>query len=274
VRIDERQLEQGIVNLVVNARDAMPSGGEVMLSTHKISLAEALERDRAIVPAGDYCLIEVEDTGTGIAPDKINKVFEPFFTTKNVGEGTGLGLSTAYGIIKQMDGFIFVDSTPGEGTRFRIYLPAHVPDGTEVATERASTVDVPRFRDPTGSGVVLLVEDEAPVRAFAARALQMRGYTVLEAESGEVALDILSDEELKVDLFVSDVVMPGLDGPSWVREAYKVRDTASTVFISGYSEVMITDGAEPVPRSSYLAKPFALTDLIDRVKDHMDKYVH
>jgi len=274
VRVDERQLEQVIVNLVVNARDAMPSGGVVSLTTRTADLAEALERDRAIVPPGQYCLIEVRDTGTGISKDKITKVFEPFFTTKKVGEGTGLGLSTAYGIIKQMDGYIFVDSVEGDGSVFTIYLPA--ANDVEIEDDAARRKDEPvqrEFRDPTGRGVVLLVEDEAPVRSFAARALKLRGYTVVEAESGEHALEVLDSGSLQVDLFVSDVVMPGIDGPTWVREAYKDYPDASTIFVSGYSQDQFTDGQPTIPRSSYLAKPFTLNDLTDRVREHMDRYV-
>ena len=271
IRVDVRQLEQVIVNLVVNARDAMPAGGTVTLRTQKISLDQPLERDRARVPPGPYALIEVEDTGCGIPPDQIDKIFEPFFTTKRVGEGTGLGLSTAYGIIKQMDGFIFVDSTPGTGTLFQIYLPAALaePDAPAPAPEPEAKA---AFRDLTGRGVVLLVEDEAPVRSFAARALQMQGYTVLEAESGEAALEMLSDPGLKVDLFVSDVVMPGLDGPSWVREARRTRPDVSTVFVSGYAEDVFPEGKAAVPRSSFLPKPFNLTELVERVRDHMDRF--
>jgi len=271
IRADERQLEQVIVNLVVNARDAMPAGGVVQLRTRKATLDAPLERDRALVPAGDYALIEVEDSGTGIPKDKIGKIFEPFFTTKRVGEGTGLGLSTAYGIIKQMDGFIFVDSTVGEGTLFQIYLPAETV--SDVNRSEPAPPARSGFRDTTGRGVVLLVEDEAPVRAFAARALQMRGYTVLEADCGEAALEILEDRDLKIDLFVSDVIMPGIDGPTWVSKAYETRPSASTVFVSGYSEDVFADGKAAVPRSSYLSKPFTLNDLVERVRDHMDRYV-
>ncbi|MEM8788706.1 MAG: ATP-binding protein [Pseudomonadota bacterium] len=273
VRADERQLEQVIVNLVVNARDAMPTGGVVRLRTRNETLEAEMERDRASVPPGRYSVIEVEDTGTGIPRDKLGKIFEPFFTTKRVGEGTGLGLSTAYGIIKQMDGFIFVDSTPGEGSIFSIYLPIYEapPEPVEIDVPAAAAAP-PSFKDPTGRGVVLLVEDEAPVRAFAARALQMRGYTVLEADSGEAALDVLADDGLAVDIFVSDVIMPGLDGPSWVRKAYETRPNSSTVFISGYSEDVFSDGKADIPRSSYLAKPFSLNDLVDRVREHMDRY--
>ncbi len=272
VRVDERQLEQVVVNLVVNARDAMPDGGVVSLSTRKVELTEALERDRATVAPGRYSLIEVQDTGIGIPEDKVSKIFEPFFTTKKVGEGTGLGLSTAYGIIKQMDGFIFVDSKPGEGATFTIYLPAFEGSVDELQPAERTPERKPEFKDPTGKGIVLLVEDEAPVRAFAARALQLRGYTVLEAESGEAALEVLEDDDLHVDLFVSDVIMPGMDGPTWVLKAYEKRPQTSTVFVSGYSEDAFENGRPAIPRSSYLAKPFTLNDLSARVREHLDTY--
>ena len=269
VRVDERQLEQVIVNLVVNARDAMPTGGVVSLTTEKATLAEPLERDRAIVPAGDYSVIKVADSGVGIPRDRLAKIFEPFYTTKKVGEGTGLGLSTAYGIIKQMDGFIFADSTPGEGSVFSIFLPAHelAPGATEVSAPKMSALP----KAVAGQGVILLAEDEAPVRAFAVRALQMRGYTVLEADCGERALEILEDESVEVDLFVSDVVMPGLDGPTWVSEALKRQPGVATVFMSGYSQDTFVDGRTDIPRSSYLAKPFTLNDLIERVREDMER---
>lgn len=272
VRVDERQLEQVIVNLVVNARDAMPTGGVVTLATEKRTLSEPLERDRAIVPAGEYSVVKVSDSGIGIPPDRLAKIFEPFFTTKKVGEGTGLGLSTAYGIIKQMDGFIFVDSTPGEGSVFSIYLPAHESTGTavEVGPQKEAAAVPPKTM--AGHGVILLAEDEAPVRAFAVRALQMRGYTVLEADCGERALEILEDETVEVNMFVSDVVMPGVDGPTWVAEALKKRPNVSTVFMSGYSQDTFVDGRVEIPRSTYLAKPFTLNDLIEQVRDHMEKY--
>ncbi|WP_246237301.1 hybrid sensor histidine kinase/response regulator [Halovulum dunhuangense] len=271
VRVDERQLEQVIVNLVVNARDAMPDGGVVSLETRRLSLDAPSERDRAIIPPGDYAVITVEDSGVGIPRDRLGKIFEPFYTTKRAGEGTGLGLSTAYGIIKQMDGFIFVESEPGVRTRFEILLPRSTSEPGADA-DAPPAVPAVRRRESEGQGVVLLVEDEAPVRAFAARALQLRGFTVIEAESGEAALELLEDRDLRVDLFVSDVVMPGLDGPSWVRRAYQMRPTASTVFVSGYSMDMFSDTSELVPRSSYLPKPFTLNDLIERVRDHMDRY--
>lgn len=267
VRVDERQLEQVVMNLVVNARDAMPDGGVVNLRTRREILGEDLERDRATVPSGSYVVIEVSDTGIGIPRDKITKIFEPFYTTKKVGEGTGLGLSTAYGIIKQTGGFIFADSEPGVGTTFLVYLPAF--EGEEDRFTETALVEqhiTQPVADLSGRGVVLLVEDEAPVRSFGARALQMRGYTVLEAESGEQALDVLQDQDLHVDLFVSDVVMPGLDGPSWVRKAREQRPDVPTIFVSGYAEDAFKDGKAEIPNTSFLAKPFTLNDLTENVK--------
>ena len=221
VRVDERQIEQVIMNLVVNARDAMPRGGEVRVTTRNVRLARDLHRDRAVILKGDYVVIEVADSGHGIPEGKLNKIFEPFFTTKQVGEGTGLGLSTAYGIIKQTGGFIFADSPPGQGATFTIYLPAYDKVGRRAPPEPEP--EPRRPRDLTGRGLVLLVEDEDPVRSFAARALRLRGYTVVEAASGEEALEMLKDGELHVDIMLSDVIMPGLDGPGWVREAQKTR---------------------------------------------------
>ncbi len=278
VRVDERQLEQVVVNLVVNARDAMPDGGEVSLKTRNLELARDFERDRATIPAGRYSVIEVQDTGAGISRDMLNRIFEPFVTTKRVGEGTGLGLSTAYGIVKQTGGFIFVDSEVGKGSTFSIYLPVHEPeefveDAEQPSLAKAKDEEDKGYQDLTGRGTILLVEDEAPVRSFAVRALQMRGYSVLEADCGEAALKILEDSETEVDLFVSDVVMPGMNGPSWVRQAIATRPDVSTIFMSGYAEDAFADGNPDIPNSSFLAKPFSLTDLTARVREHMDQYV-
>ena len=262
IRADRRQLEQVLVNLVVNARDAMPGGGTVRIVCEPCRLDTDLSRDRAVVPAGDYALIRVIDDGTGMPAEVRDKVFEPFFTTKRPGEGTGLGLSTAYGIVKQSGAFIFVDSEPGQGTTFSLYFPRH--DGVE-----PDVVPTAPIRAPVraGHGVVLLVEDEAPVRAFAARALRLRGYTVIEAESAETALDILADPSVSVDVFVSDVIMPGLDGPSWVREALKSRPDVRVVFVSGYAEDSFTDIQTDLPQSVFLAKPFSLDDLTRTVQE-------
>jgi two-component system cell cycle sensor histidine kinase/response regulator CckA len=263
VRVDERQIEQVIMNLVVNARDAMPRGGEVRIATRNVRLDRDLHRDRAVVLKGDYVVIEVADSGHGIPEGKLNKIFEPFFTTKQVGEGTGLGLSTAYGIVKQTGGFIFADSPPGQGAVFTIYLPAY----DKVDLPPPPEPEARRPRDLTGRGLVLLVEDEDAVRSFAARALQLRGYTVIEASSGEEALEILNDEDLRVDIMVSDVIMPGLDGPAWVREARKARPDVKVIFVSGYAEDVFGGGESGIPNSAFLPKPFTLPELTQKVKD-------
>ncbi len=265
VRADKRQFEQVVMNLVVNARDAMPAGGRIGIQTEAVTLRAPLLRDRATVPAGDYALIRVSDSGCGIAPDRLSKIFEPFYTTKKPGEGTGLGLSTAYGIVKQSGGYIFVDSSEGEGTIFQLYFPICA------AAETTAAVAPPRQAGPLrpGEGVVLLVEDEAPVRAFASRALRLKGFTVLEAEDAETALKTLEDPTLKVDVFVTDVVMPGMDGPTWVRKALADRPEARVIFVSGYAEESLAEGQARVPNSVFLPKPFSLADLAMTVQGQM-----
>ena len=267
IRADKRQLEQVLMNLVVNARDALPEGGEIRIETENCHLDEALARDRAEVPPGDYVLLRVVDEGIGIAPDKLMKIFEPFFTTKRQGEGTGLGLSTVYGIVKQTGGFVFADSTLGVGTTFTLMLPAQTQPLAAIATAPAAQpAPAPVV---VGEGVVLLVEDEAPVRAFASRALRLRGYTVIEAESAEDALSILEDRELRIDLFVTDVIMPGMDGPTWVREALRHRPDTKVVFVSGYAEDAFDDPEGAIPNSVFLPKPFSLSDLASTVQQQM-----
>ncbi|WP_306114069.1 MULTISPECIES: ATP-binding protein [unclassified Roseovarius] len=264
IRADKRQLEQVLMNLVVNARDAMPEGGDIRIETQNLVLDEPLRRDRAVVAPGRYVSVEVIDEGMGIPADKLQKVFEPFFTTKRTGEGTGLGLSTAYGIIKQTGGFIFADSTPNVGTTFQLLLPAY-----DVVEERPVAEKAEAAADSPVEGVVLLVEDEAPVRAFASRALQLRGFTVLEAESAEDALELLEDDGLDIDVFVTDVVMPGIDGPSWVQQALKKRPDVNVVFVSGYAEETFGDTQARIPNSVFLPKPFSLTELTETVQQQL-----
>ena len=268
IRADKRQLEQVLMNLVVNARDAMPDGGAIRIETESLTLADPVTRDKVTIPAGEYSLIRVIDTGTGIAPDKLPKIFEPFFTTKRVGEGTGLGLSTVYGIVKQSGGYIFVDSDPGRGTVFEVYFPVHEISRAE---EQALPVEDPikKIVIRKGEGVVLLVEDEAPVRAFASRALRMRGYTVLEAENAEDALKTLEDPGLEVDIFVTDVVMPGMDWPSWVKRALEDRPNVKVVFVSGYAEDVLSADQARIPNSVFLPKPFTLNDLTATVQGQL-----
>lgn len=267
IRADRRKLEQVVMNLVVNARDAMPEGGTIHIETEALCLRDDMRRDRALVPAGDYALIRVSDTGCGIPPDRLEKIFEPFFTTKKTGEGTGLGLSTAYGIVKQSGGFIFVDSTEGEGSVFQLYFPIYKPVSGEEPLPKPEPKANLLMRP--GEGVVLLVEDEAPVRAFASRALRMRGYTVLEAENAEEALRMLEDPRLEVDIFVTDVVMPGMDGPSWVKLALEQRPDVKVIFVSGYAEDALAEMQSRIPNSVFLPKPFSLSDLAATVQGQL-----
>ncbi|MBU2982181.1 response regulator [Lentibacter algarum] len=265
IRADKRQIEQVVMNLVVNARDAMQAGGKITISTQPLVLEQPLKRDRAKVPAGEYVAVKVMDQGSGISLDKLQKIFEPFFTTKRTGEGTGLGLSTAYGIVKQTGGFIFADSEEGKGSCFTLIFPEHVPDETAPAV-----LDVEQSHEThikNDGGVILLVEDEAPVRAFASRALSLSGFSVMEASSGEEALEVLSDSSLQIEAYVTDVVMPGLDGPSWVREAMKTRPDVKVVFMSGYAEDVFGENGPGVPEAAFLQKPFSLSELTSTVQN-------
>lgn len=266
IRADRRKLEQVVMNLVVNARDAMAEGGTIRIDTEEVVLREPMSRDRVTVPASEYAVIRVSDTGCGIPSDRLSKIFEPFYTTKKLGEGTGLGLAMAYGIVKQSGGYIFVDSVEGEGTVFHLWFP--VNHEQEQATPPARHAQAEVMLKP-GEGVVLLVEDEAPVRAFASRALRMRGYTVIEAQNAEEALTCLQDPNLSVDVFVTDVVMPGMDGPSWVRLALEDRPDTRVIFVSGYAEDALTEMQARIPNSVFLPKPFSLSELAATVQGQL-----
>jgi two-component system cell cycle sensor histidine kinase/response regulator CckA len=263
VKADINQFEQVIINLVVNARDAMPeSGGKVQLRTRNVSAAECIEFKEAALTPADYVLVEVEDNGSGIPLEVKEKIFEPFFTTKEVGKGTGLGLSMVFGIVKQSGGFVFVDSEVGKGTTFRVFLPRHVPEAGEIAVKTEAAKPA---ADYTGQGIILLVEDEDAVRAFGARALSSRGYTVLEAASGVEALEVVERENGKIDLIVSDVVMPEMDGPTMFAELRKRGIKAKVIFVSGYAEEAFAKNL-PEGDFGFLPKPFTLKQLIETVK--------
>ena len=268
VKADQGQLEQVIINLAVNARDAMPDGGSLTVRTSNVEQEETLRVGHDTLPRGSYVLIEVIDSGVGITKEHLGKVFEPFYTTKAVGEGTGLGLSTVYGIVKQFDGYVFVDSVPGEGTTFRVYLPQHEPveQSEAPAAEDAEAASAPR--DLTGRGTILLVEDEDAVRMFGARALRNKGYTVLEADCGEMALDLLESGEQSIDLMVTDVVMPGLDGPALAQRIQAKRSDIKVIFISGYAEDAFRSTVDG--NTNFLPKPFNLSQLAAKVKEVMD----
>ncbi|MDX8497116.1 response regulator [Mesorhizobium sp. VK4C] len=277
VKVDIGQFEQVVVNLAVNARDAMPAGGDLTVRTRNVTTEECRSfAYRELTPA-DYALVEVEDTGSGIAPDVLKKIFEPFFTTKEVGKGTGLGLSMVYGIIKQTGGFIFCDSEVGKGTVFRIFLPRHVAE-VKKASEPADTAAVAAVpaksadtvKDLSGSATVLLVEDEDAVRMGGVRALNSRGYTVHEASSGVEALEVFEALGGKVDIVVSDVVMPEMDGPTLLGELRKRQPDIKFVFVSGYAEDAFAKNLPADAHFGFLPKPFSLKQLATIVKDVLE----
>ena len=267
VRADPGQLEQVIINLAVNARDAMASkgGGTLTIHTYPVTADQVAELGSDILPIADYSALSVTDTGCGIPPNLLGKIFEPFFTTKEVGKGTGLGLSTVYGIVKQSGGFTFADSKVGEYTRFVIYLPVHHVESETGKTPRAAK---PKPNELWGTGTVLLVEDEPMVRTVAERALTRHGYKVISADNGEEALEILGHVE-EIALLVSDVVMPGMDGPAMVREARKSRPELPILFISGYAEEQLRKSID-LENVAFLPKPFSVQELAEAARRALD----
>jgi two-component system, cell cycle sensor histidine kinase and response regulator CckA len=267
VKVDQGQLEQVIINLAVNARDAMPGGGTLTIRTANMSSEYPMRRGHEVMPPGEYVLAEVTDTGFGIPRENLIRIFEPFFSTKEVGSGTGLGLSTVYGIVKQTGGFVFVDSEPGNGAQFSIFLPRH-QGGEAAAAARADLSDSPA-RDLTGAGTVLLVEDEDPVRLFSARALRNKGYKVIEAKSGEAALEVITSGSEKVELLITDVVMPKMDGPNLVKLVRELHPDMKVIFISGYTEDAFRKRLDRDSDIHFLPKPFSLKQLAGKVKEVM-----
>lgn len=270
VRADPGQLEQVVVNLAVNARDAMQAknphgGGTLTIRTRAVGPAEVRERGSDIMPPADYTALEISDTGTGIPQEVLPKIFEPFFTTKEVGKGTGLGLSTVYGIVKQSGGYIFADSKPGQGATFTIYLPVHAAGA--VAAPRAPVRT--RQTEMWGTGTVLLVEDEAMVRAVAERALSRQGYTVLSAENGEAALELLETCQAP-DLLISDVVMPQMDGPTMARHVRERYPHLPILFMSGYAEEQLRKSID-LDNVAFLPKPFSVQQLGEAARDALSQ---
>jgi two-component system cell cycle sensor histidine kinase/response regulator CckA len=268
VKADQGQLEQVFINLAVNARDAMQKGGRLTIQTSHVTidakhpipddLIPPVE-DEAIVE-GDYVLVEMIDTGTGIPRELLQKIFEPFFSTKEVGSGTGLGLATVYGIIKQTGGFVYVKSVEGAGTTFSLFLKRYNAEDVKPA-EMPESVAPPTNDDLTGKGTVLLVEDETPVRAFAARALRNKGYTVLEADCGEMAIEVMEKQGSEVDVIITDVIMPGINGPTMIEEVAPKFPRVKVVFISGYAEDVFVKSYGSEREFNFLPKPFTLKQL-------------
>jgi two-component system cell cycle sensor histidine kinase/response regulator CckA len=266
VMVDQHEFEQALFNLVTNAKDAMGDGGTVTIRARNVPERETQKIEHREFVRGEYVLIEVADTGSGMSREVMDKIFEPFFTTKAIGKGTGLGLASVYGMVKQSGGYIYPDSEPGKGTTFRIYLPRHHADEDVVAPRKEKKEQ--RAADLTGTGRVLLVEDEEVVRNFAARALKRQGYKVLEASSGIEALEVMEKNKGKVDIVVSDVVMPEMDGPTLLKELRKRNPDLKIIFVSGYPNdaFKASLGDE---NFAFLPKPFSLPQLAAKVKEEL-----
>jgi two-component system cell cycle sensor histidine kinase/response regulator CckA len=274
VKADLSQIEQVIVNLAVNGRDAMPEGGKLAIKTANVTTDESAQLAYKGMPAAEYVRVDVSDTGTGIPADIRDKIFEPFFTTKDVGKGTGLGLSTVYGIVKQTGGFVYVDSAEGKGTTFRIFLPRHHPEA-ETQADSAATSGAAREiegrprTDLTGQGTILLVEDEEGLRSLNARGLRSRGYSVIEASNGIEALEALEYKDGAIDLVVSDVVMPEMDGPTLLKTMRGRNPDLKIIFVSGYAEDAFEKSLPENQQFAFLPKPFTLSQLVAAVKETM-----
>jgi two-component system cell cycle sensor histidine kinase/response regulator CckA len=254
VAADRAQVEQIILNLAVNARDAMPAGGTLVLATTNVFLnAPQIETGGVELPAGDYVLLSVTDTGTGMDVEVKSHIFEPFFTTKERGKGTGLGLATVYGIVKENNGFIVIDSELGKGSEFKIYFPVDALAKEAVATKIVST-------PAGGSETILLVEDEAALREITCEYLQSRGYKVLSANSGMHALEICRAHEAPIDILMTDIIMPGIQGPELVKAALDMRPQMHVIYVSGYTDRGL-EIATKENNAVLLRKPYSLADL-------------
>jgi len=265
VKADPGQLEQVIMNLAVNARDAMPGGGKLTIETANAELDDTYVREHFPARPGSYVMLAVSDTGTGMSDEVQSHLFEPFFTTKEKGKGTGLGLATVYGIVKQSGGYIWVYTEPGHGTTFKIYLP-------RVAGAPAQRASGPKA-SPVGAGTetVLLAEDEAAVRAVARHALERQGYTVLEASSGEAALDLAERHSGRIHLLLTDVIMPGMNGRALALRLSELRPDLRVVYMSGYTEEAITRHGVLEPGLTYVQKPFTPEGLARKVREVLDR---
>lgn len=266
VRADEGQLEQVILNLVLNARDAMNGGGTITIATKNTNLQEPLPSTTGdVIPPGPFVVLSVEDTGSGIDQSLLPHIFEPFFTTKDATKGTGLGLSTVYGIVRQSGGRIVVSSHLGEGTRFDIYLPGYLEPAAPLKRAEATQTCA------QGKETVLLVEDEESVRNLARAALEGLGYTVLAAPDGEEATRLVAERGLPLDLLITDVVMPKMSGPDLAKELRKRQPDLKVLFISGYPEKGFTDEGELANNMAFLGKPFTANDLALKVRELLDR---
>lgn len=262
VVIDAGQFEQVIMNLVVNARDAMPNGGRLLLDTARVTIDA--ERAHALsIATGEFVVVSVSDTGSGIPPSALDRIFEPFFTTKEIGQGTGLGLSMVFGIVRQSGGAIEVHTSPEEGTTFRVFFPVANRVSDPVA------VEVRQVRVPTAAATILLAEDEPGVRTFLETALNRAGHSVISVASGKEAVRIGSTPGQRIDLLIADVVMPGLSGPEVAAQLATAQPEMRTIFLSGYSTHVALDDIMAADPSVLLQKPFTLEALLGKVRDRL-----
>jgi two-component system, cell cycle sensor histidine kinase and response regulator CckA len=265
VKADPAQIEQVVMNLATNARDAMPDGGKLTIETSNVSLDQAYVQKHAVVPAGEYALLAVSDSGEGIAAEHLNHIFEPFYTTKEAGKGTGLGLATTYGIVKQSGGFIWVYSEPGQGTTFKIYLPRVLRAAGKVEGP------APAIRSsPHGRETVLLVEDEAAVRASTCEFLIRCGYTVVTAENGEDAMRVSREYKWPIHLMITDVVMPKMGGPKLAEQLAAERPAMKALFVSGYAENTVLQHGKVDVGARFLSKPFSLSTLANKIREVLE----
>lgn len=264
VRIDPGQMEQVLVNLIVNARDAMPNGSKLLIETSNVFLDAEYVAAHADVPPGEYVMLAVSDTGVGMDKATQARIFEPFFTTKEAGRGTGLGLATVFAIVKNAGGHVWVYSELAHGTTFKIYIPRDID--TSRRRDSISPISVTR----TGTETILLVEDEPLVREFARRALARLGYTVIEAASGEEALEIMTRDARVIDLLVTDVIMPGIRGPQLAAKLRETRPGLKTLFMSGYTENALNEHDLIEGQVHFIAKPLAIQKLTSTVREILD----
>jgi CheY-like chemotaxis protein len=265
VRSDPGQIEQILMNLTVNARDAMPTGGTLAINTANATLEDAFTRDHVGCEPGGYVMISVTDAGIGMSPDTLSRVFEPFFTTKEQGKGTGLGLSTVYGIVKQSGGCVVAESELGRGTAFRVYLPR---------VNEPLDLEDPRAAEPAyyrGTECVLLVEDDNAVRALARAVLEQQGYTVIEAADPLEAIELAQSYESTIDLVLTDVIMPRMSGRDLAARVTEVRPGVRVLYMSGYARHLMTNQGVLEAGVEFLEKPFAPQALAFKVREVLDK---
>lgn len=278
IKVDKGQFEQVIVNLIVNARDAIGGDGQITIDIHQKVYKRAQRVRHDIIPVGEYVAVEVSDTGSGIPESHLEQIFDPFFSTKELGQGTGLGLSTVYGIVKQTGGYIIVNTEVDKGTKFIILFPAYCDEVSvqdeKLLQDHVKLVDLQEIKaDTTGQGTILFVEDEDSVRLFGARALKDKGYKVIEARNGEEALEFVKSmadrTDAVIDLMITDVVMPGMDGPELVRNVHEIFPGLKVIYISGYAEDSFRTKVGNDAKIKFLAKPFNLKTLAVKVKEVM-----